>query len=145
MWLLHVFFFFFKQKTAYEMRISDWSSDVCSSDLGAVKGVGRGACEAIADERAANGPFDDLLDFCRRVGSSKLNRRTLEALVNAGALDALGSNRATLMLQLPEVLKATEQMAREREAGQVSLFGGFAEPASPGRLELPETGDRKST
>src|SRR3546814_19841982 len=45
------------------------------------------------------------------------------------------------MLQLPEVLKATEQMAREREAGQVSLFGGFAEPASPGRIELPETGE----
>src|SRR3546814_16525077 len=45
------------------------------------------------------------------------------------------------MLQLPEVLKATEQMAREREAWQVSLFGGFAEPASPGRIELPETGE----
>src|SRR5690606_7257196 len=106
--------------------------------LGAVKGVGRGACEAIADERAANGPYADLLDFCRRVEARQLNRRTLEALVNAGALDALGSNRATLTLQLPEVLKATEQMAREREAGQVSLFGGFAEPASPARIELPE-------
>ena len=106
--------------------------------LGAVKGVGRGACEAVADERKANGPYADLLDFCRRVESNKLNRRTLEALVNSGALDALGSNRATLTLQLPEVLKATEQMAREREAGQVSLFGGFAEPASPARIELPE-------
>ncbi|WP_417472787.1 DNA polymerase III subunit alpha [Luteimonas mephitis] len=106
--------------------------------LGAVKGVGHGACEAIAGERRANGPYDDLLDFCQRVETTKLNRRTLEALVNAGALDALGSNRATLMLQLPEALKATEQLAREREAGQVSLFGGFAEPASPGRIELPE-------
>src|SRR3546814_1015741 len=38
-----VFFFFFKQKTAYEMRISDWSSDVCSSDLGLVYVVGREA------------------------------------------------------------------------------------------------------
>ncbi|MFC3717152.1 DNA polymerase III subunit alpha [Luteimonas soli] len=109
--------------------------------LGAVKGVGRGACEAIADERYRNGAFDDLLDFCRRIESSKLNRRTLEALVNAGALDALGSNRATLMLQLPEVLKATEQMVREREAGQESLFGGFAEPASPARIELPEAAE----
>ncbi len=109
--------------------------------LGAVKGVGRGACEAISDERAANGPYADLLDFCRRVESNKLNRRTLEALVNAGALDALGGNRATLTLQLPEVLKATEQMAREREAGQVSLFGGFAEPASHSRIELPETSE----
>ncbi|MGN7725764.1 DNA polymerase III subunit alpha [Luteimonas sp. 22616] len=109
--------------------------------LGAVKGVGRGACEAIAGERSANGTYEDLLDFCQRVETTKLNRRTLEALVNAGALDALGTNRATLMLQLPEVLKATEQMAREREAGQVSLFGGFAEPASPGRIELPEANE----
>ncbi len=92
--------------------------------LGAIKGVGRGACEAISAERASGGAFVDLLDFCKRVDSSKLNRRALEALVNAGALDALGKNRASLMLQLPEVVKATEQLAKERDAGQVSLFGG---------------------
>jgi DNA polymerase-3 subunit alpha len=115
--------------------------------LGAVKGVGRGACEAIADERRANGPYRDLLDFCKRVDSSKLNRRTLEALISAGALDALGRNRPTLLLQLPEVLKATEQLAREREAGQVSLFGaGFGETAADASgsalsLTLPETED----
>ena len=106
--------------------------------LGAVKGVGHGACEAIAHERARGGAFADLLDFCKRVESSKLNRRTLEALIHAGALDALGRNRASLMLQLPEVLKATEQLAREREAGQVSLFGGFAEPAAEARIALPD-------
>src|SRR5687768_16995590 len=55
--------------------------------LGAVKGVGHGACEAIAEERARNGQYTDLLEFCKRVDSSKLNRRALEALVNAGALD----------------------------------------------------------
>ena len=92
--------------------------------LGAIKGVGRGACEAISAERAHGGSFASLLDFCKRVDSSKLNRRALEALVNSGALDALGSNRASLMLQLPEVVKATDQLARERDAGQVSLFGG---------------------
>jgi DNA polymerase-3 subunit alpha len=92
--------------------------------LGAIKGVGRGACEAIVAERERDGAFTDLLDFCRRVDSTKLNRRALEALVNAGAADALGPNRASLMLQLPEVMKATEQLARERDAGQVSLFGG---------------------
>ncbi|RZA29551.1 MAG: DNA polymerase III subunit alpha, partial [Lysobacteraceae bacterium] len=92
--------------------------------LGAIKGVGRGACEAISAERALGGSFASLLDFCKRVDSSKLNRRALEALVNSGALDALGGNRASLMLQLPEVVKATDQLARERDAGQVSLFGG---------------------
>jgi DNA polymerase-3 subunit alpha len=108
--------------------------------LGAVKGVGRGACEAIADSRRQQGPFRDLLDFCQRVDSSKLNRRVLEALVHAGALDSLGANRASLMLQLPEVMKATEQFAREREAGQASLFGGGG--ALPEiRIELPVVAD----
>ncbi|MEO6139157.1 MAG: DNA polymerase III subunit alpha, partial [Luteimonas sp.] len=117
--------------------------------LGAVKGVGRGACEAIAEERARGGGFANLLEFCKRVDSSKLNRRALEALINAGALDALARNRPSLMLQLPEVLKATEQLAREREAGQVSLFGGSpgdnaAEDGAPSHeleIELREADD----
>ncbi|KGM52374.1 DNA polymerase III subunit alpha [Lysobacter concretionis Ko07 = DSM 16239] len=106
--------------------------------LGAVKGVGHGACEAIVQARRA-GPFDDLLDFCKRVDSGKLNRRALEALIQAGALDKLGRNRASLMLQLPEVLRATDQLAREREAGQVSLFGGGESAAPALRIELRET------
>ncbi|MEO8001594.1 MAG: DNA polymerase III subunit alpha, partial [Arenimonas sp.] len=85
--------------------------------LGAVKGVGRGACEAIYEERQRGGVFTDLLDFCKRVDSSKLNRRVLEALIHAGGMDSLGSNRASLMQQLPEVVRATEQLARERDAG----------------------------
>ena len=109
--------------------------------LGAVKGVGRGACDAITEERERAGAFDDLLDFCQRVDSGKLNKRTLEALIHAGALDALGSNRPTLLLQLPEVLKATEQLAREREAGQNSLFGTAAESTTVLTLELPTIGD----
>ena len=94
--------------------------------LGAVKGVGRGACEAIADERRANGPYADLLDFCKRVDSTKLNRRTLEALIHAGALDGLAPTRASLMLQLPEVLKATDQITKNRNAGMVDMFGNAA-------------------
>ncbi|GHA75516.1 DNA polymerase III subunit alpha [Cognatilysobacter bugurensis] len=105
--------------------------------LGAVKGVGRGACEAIVDVRRA-GQFEDLLDLCRRVDGGRLNRRALEALAQAGALDALGRNRASLMLQLPEVLKATDQLAKEKAAGQVSLFGGVDTAAPALHLDLPE-------
>ncbi|MDQ3510276.1 MAG: DNA polymerase III subunit alpha, partial [Pseudomonadota bacterium] len=122
--------------------------------LGAVKGVGRGACDAIVEARRGRsrhpaygdtfpsmdgaGPFADLLDFCKRVDSGKLNRRALEALTQAGALDKLGRNRASLMLQLPEVLKATDQLAREREAGQNSLFGGGGDATSSLRIDLPD-------
>ena len=114
--------------------------------LGAVKGVGRGVCEAIVAARRARmdecrgrqdaesgrdgGAFADLLDFCKRVEAAGLNRRTLEALVHAGAMDALAPNRASLMLQLPEALKATEQIARNRDAGMVDMFG--AAPAHGG-------------
>ncbi len=108
--------------------------------LGAVKGVGEGACEAIVRERERGGIYSDLLDFCERTSAARLNRRTLEALIQAGALDALGRNRPSLLLQLPEVLKATEQLAREREAGQVSLFGGGDAHAGLGtsRIALPD-------
>jgi len=107
--------------------------------LGAVKGVGRGACEAIYEERQRGGAFTDLLDFCKRVDSSKLNRRVLEALIHAGGMDSLGSNRASLMQQLPEVIRATEQLARERDAGQSSLFGGSATPEI--HIELVQVND----
>lgn len=110
--------------------------DTIRYGIGAVKGVGRGVCEAIVESRA-DGPYVDLLDFCKRVDSTRLNRRALEALIHAGALDALGANRASLMLQLPEVLKATEQLARERAAGQVSLFGGFESAGPTLKLDLP--------
>ncbi|CTP84234.1 DNA polymerase III subunit alpha [Xanthomonas graminis] len=113
--------------------------DTIQYGLGAIKGVGRGACEAIVAERERGGDYVSLLDFCTRVESAKLNKRTLEALINAGAMDGLGSNRATLMLQLPEVMKATEQMARERASGQNSLFGGADTSAPALRLELPES------
>jgi DNA polymerase-3 subunit alpha len=127
------------------IHADDGPANTIRYGLGAVKGVGRGACEAIAEERGRNGVFASLLEFCKRVDSSKLNRRALEALVNAGALDALGRNRPSLMLQLPEVMKATEQLAREREAGQNTLFGsglsGGPAAAPELRIELPETDD----
>ncbi|MEJ1095922.1 MULTISPECIES: DNA polymerase III subunit alpha [unclassified Pseudoxanthomonas] len=106
--------------------------------LGAIKGVGQGACEAIAAERRRHGSFANLLDFCKRVDSSKLNRRAMEALINAGAVDALGRNRASLMLQMPEVMKATDQLAKERAAGQNSLFGG-GDAAPALEVVLPES------
>ncbi|MBP6796458.1 MAG: DNA polymerase III subunit alpha [Luteimonas sp.] len=101
--------------------------------LGAVKGVGRGACEAIIEARGDG--YADLYDFCKRIDSSKLNRRTLEALIHAGALDALAPNRASLMLQLPEVLKATDQIAKNRASGMFDMFGGGSAPDI--HIELP--------
>ncbi len=91
--------------------------------LGAIKGVGRGVVEAIVAEREANGAYADVLDLCQRVDLHKLNRRVLEALVKAGALDGLGANRATLVNAIPDVSKLAERSAHAIAAGQDSLFG----------------------
>ncbi len=96
--------------------------------LGAVKGVGRGAIENLVTTRRDGGPFADLGDFCRRVDSSRLNKRVLEALILSGALDALAPTRASLMAQLPEAMRAAEQQARDAQAGQNDMFGA-ASPA----------------
>lgn len=110
--------------------------------LGAVKGVGQGVCEAIVEARNGGGPFRDLLDFCKRVDSAKLNKRALEALINAGALDALGRNRASLALQLPEVLKAIDQINKNRNAGIVDMFGtGSSGGGDDIHVDLPEADD----
>ncbi|WP_300621777.1 DNA polymerase III subunit alpha, partial [Dokdonella sp.] len=106
--------------------------------LGAVKGVGHGAIENIVDTRRRDGAFADLADFCRRIDTSKINKRVLEALILSGSMDALAKNRASLMAQLPECLRAAEQEARAAEAGQFDIFGASPVAAAKTSLELPE-------
>jgi len=92
--------------------------------LGAIKGVGEAALESVIKERGENGLFSDVFDFCRRVDSRKLNRRVLEALIRAGALDGLGPNRATLMASLSLALQSADQFLKDQARGQNDLFGG---------------------
>lgn len=98
--------------------------------LGAIKGVGESAIEGILEARSEGGQYQDLFDFCQRIDLRKCNRRVLESLVRAGALDELGSNRATLMVQLPLALKMAEQQHALQAAGQTDLFG-MNEPEAP--------------
>jgi DNA polymerase-3 subunit alpha len=91
--------------------------------LGAVKGVGRGVVDSIVEERAANGPYKGLLDLCRRLGSAKLNRRVLEALVRCGALDGLGLNRASAMHAISDAIRLADTSQAAAAAGQAGLFG----------------------
>ncbi len=97
--------------------------------LGAVKGVGEAAIEAVIESREKDGEFKDLFDFCRRVDPRKVNRRVIEALIRSGAMDPLGPNRATLMAALPDAMRVAEQYLRDTAAGQDDLFG-IATPAS---------------
>ena len=105
--------------------------------LGAVRGVGRGAVEAIIAEREARGPFLSLEDLCRRIDLQKINRRVLEALLRSGSLDALGPNRATLMQRLPAAMQLGDQNSKAHEAGQNDLFGLGPAPAAVAASETP--------
>jgi DNA polymerase-3 subunit alpha len=89
--------------------------------LGAIKGTGQAAIEAIVAVREAGGPFTGLFDFARRVDKRLVNRRVAEALVRAGAFDAIDARRATLLSSVGLALDAGERAAAS--AAQVSLFG----------------------
>ena len=95
--------------------------------LGAIKGVGEAAMQSVIESRKQEGPYKDLFDFCHRVDLKKINKRTLEALIRAGALDCLGIERADLMAQLPEAVQAAEQARSNRETGIMDLFGEVEE------------------
>lgn len=94
--------------------------------LGAIKGVGTAATDNMVEERERNGPYKDLFDFCRRIDQRRVNRRVLEALIRAGALDSLGPRRAVLMASLTAALQAAEQHGRDSATGQDDLFGHAA-------------------
>jgi DNA polymerase-3 subunit alpha len=91
--------------------------------LGAIKGVGEGAVEAIVEERRKNGDFASLEDLARRLDLSKVNRRVFEALIKSGSCDGLAANRATLMHRLDGALALGEQNSKAEETGQHDIFG----------------------
>ena len=101
--------------------------------LGAIRGTGEAAIEQIIEARK-NGPFIDLFDFCSRLDRRVVNRRTMEALIRAGAFDSLYGgfdSRSTLLASLPIAMEAADQA--EASAQQVSLFdmAGSADEHKP--------------
>jgi DNA polymerase III subunit alpha len=91
--------------------------------MGAIKGVGESAVQAIIEEREARGPYQSLPDLCRRIDLQRVNRRVFEALIKSGSLDRIGPNRATLTAELDRAMHLGEQNSRAMSVGQVDLFG----------------------
>lgn len=94
--------------------------------LGAVRGVGEAAVEAILKARASGGPFESFFDFLDRVDVTIVNKRACESLISAGALDSFG-HRAQLMAGLGAVYGEIVARQEEKEIGQGSLFGDLGE------------------
>ncbi|QJR81785.1 DNA polymerase III subunit alpha [Alteromonas pelagimontana] len=91
--------------------------------IGAIKGVGEGPIDAIIAARETHGAFSDLFDFCAKVDVKRVNKRVLEKLVLAGAMDNLGPHRAAIMASLPEAIAAAGQHAKAESFGQSDMFG----------------------
>ena len=114
-----------------EYRFTVNTEDQIVYGIGAIKGVGESAIEDLLKERATNGPFSGLYDLCKRVDLRKVNRRVLEALIRAGALDSIDPNRAAHLAELTTALKVAEQHGKMSQTGQNDLFG-LSVTAEPG-------------
>ena len=105
---------------ASEFRFAPVDAKTIRYGLGAVKGTGENAVNAIVAARDAGGPFTDIFDFCHRVDRRIVNRRAIEALVRAGAFDALDPERSRVLSQVGLAVETAEQAAAN--AHQNSLF-----------------------
>jgi DNA polymerase-3 subunit alpha len=98
--------------------------------LGAIKGVGFKAVEAIIKAREEHGPFRSLDDFFERISTKEVGAGCVETLIHAGAFDCLGARRSQLLAILPKALQAGQAKQEDRRRGQLGLFDIFDGPAN---------------
>lgn len=107
--------------------------------MGAVKGVGGAAIEAIIEERNENGPYEDVFEFTERVNLRAVNKKSIESLAMAGGFDCFDAYHRRQYLWAPEgdqtliekVVRYANNKQAEKDAAQVSMFGGDSAVANP--------------
>jgi DNA polymerase III subunit alpha len=106
----------------------------------AIKNVGENTAKAICEARAARGDFPNIYGFCAAIESRFLNRRVLESLVKAGAMDCFGASRAQLFSAIEDAMNHGQKMEHQRTVGQHGLFlgGGSQSPPDSEQNFLPE-------
>ena len=107
--------------------------------MAGVKNVGAGAVETITAEREKNGPFKGLMDFCSRMDSREVNRKTLESLIKCGAFDFCGKPRSRLFAGIEMAMSRAASAQRDKQSGQSSLFDMLSSsgPAQDNDDDLP--------
>jgi DNA polymerase-3 subunit alpha len=100
----------------------------------AIKNVGLNVVESIIKERQVAGPFQDFTDFLTRVRHKDLNKKSLESLIKVGVFDSLNTDRANLLANLEEILSFSQNIKKEMNSSQNSLFGAGYQ-ASPSFLK----------
>jgi DNA polymerase-3 subunit alpha len=123
----------------FSIEMDEKDNQVIRFGLTSIKNVGVGGVESIISERRKNGEFKSIEELCRRCDMSNVNKRVMESLIKAGALDCLG-NRGTLLNSINEILSLAQREQKSREAGQTTMFDLWGQqvetPVSP--LELAE-------
>ncbi|MEY4363075.1 MAG: putative polymerase alpha subunit, DnaE subfamily [Pseudomonadota bacterium] len=118
-------------------RFEPISNQVIRYGLGAVKGTGQQAIEAIVRAREEGGAFTSLFDFCCRVDRTRVNKRTVEALIKAGAFDSLQLNRAALLASVERAFDfANAAEANANQGGLFDMMGADAHGASTQEPDL---------
>jgi len=120
--------------------VQDEKGDAIRFGLGAVKNVGQNAVEAIIKARTELGRFRSIHQFCEHADMTAINRRVMESLVKAGAMDGLQGTRAQLLLALDGAIEAGNRAAKDRDCGQAGLFGGGPAEEHP-EPTLPRAND----
>ncbi|MHC4661342.1 MAG: DNA polymerase III subunit alpha [Planctomycetota bacterium] len=122
-------------KSRYEFAVM---GDEVMFGLGAVKGIGEKAIEAIVEARERLGSFRSLYHFCEEVDLRAVNRGVIDALVKCGAFDCLEAHRSQLLAVLDDALRCGQVGQRDRRNGQMNLFAGGAKIAEPPLPDMPE-------
>ena len=91
--------------------------------LAAVRNVGDAAIASIVEARQADGRFKSLLDFCKRIDTSTINKRMLESLIKCGTFDSLGAKRSQLLAIMDAAMSEAQREKRDAMNGQLGLFG----------------------
>lgn len=103
--------------------------------LSAVRNVGEGVVAPIVAEREENGPYADFYDFCERVPTEILNKRSIEALIKAGAFESCGHTRQGLLMVSEQIIDQVVARRKEADMGIQTLFGELAEADDSGFTE----------
>lgn len=107
--------------------------------LAAVRNVGDAAIASIVEARQADGRFKSLLDFCKRIDTSTINKRMLESLIKCGAFDSLGAKRSQLLAIMDAAMSEAQREKRDAMNGQLGLFGeDIGETYALKLLDIPE-------
>ncbi len=129
---------------APDVHTSDWNftpdGEAIRFGLGAVKNIGQGAVESIIRAREKETRFRSIYHFCESVDLGAVNRRAIESLIKAGAMDAIPGGRSRMFAAVEGAVEAGQRAQRDRESGQTGLFAGLME-VEQSEPELPKVPD----